>query len=113
MTRLLSPLVPAALVSWYAPASLAQSLEPPPPMAPAAPPGSPPGSPASSSAPKNSDDESEDSGLGLEWVWLNPDIGVSPGNMPSFTSSQLGLGKTPGTRLTVAGGPGDPHPSLT
>jgi len=108
MTRTFAALVPAVLLSLVAPSSLAQSLEPPPPMAPGA-----PGSPAPSSAPlpssrgpTNADDESEDSGLGLEWVWLNADVGFSSVNMSSFSESQLGLVQTSGSGPTFGVGAG-------
>jgi hypothetical protein len=73
----------------------AQGLEPPPPMPPAYPQSSP--SAGYQSAP--SEDEKQDSGLGLEWVWLNAEAGVSYVNMQSFNASNLGLNST------SAGGP--------
>jgi hypothetical protein len=41
-----------------------------------------------------SSDESEDSGLGLEWVWLNAEAGASFVDLQSFSSSSFGLVKT-------------------
>jgi hypothetical protein len=83
----------------------AQYLEPPPPMAPAAPgtPGypaqpPPPGTPSTPAMTPVSngspDDESEDSGLGLEWVYLNADLGASYVDMQSFSESHFGLVST-------------------
>jgi hypothetical protein len=40
------------------------------------------------------EDESQDSGLGLEWVWANAEIGASYVNMQSFSTSSFGLVKT-------------------
>jgi hypothetical protein len=58
-------------------------------------PGSPtPGMPTAVPASGTSDDESEDSGLGLEWVWLNAEAGGSFVDMQSLSSSNLGLQKT-------------------
>jgi len=101
MTRTLAALAPAVLLVLVASPARAQTLEPPPPMSPAAPGAPPPGGyyappPASTS----SSDESEDSGLGLEWVWLNADVGVSYVNMTSFDESQLSLQQTSGTGPT-------------
>ncbi len=48
--------------------------------------------------PQNSD-ENEDSGLGLEWVYLNAEAGASYVDMQSFSASSLGLVKS------SAGGP--------
>jgi hypothetical protein len=106
-TRLLVPAFLAASSLAVKTAS-AQDLQPPPPLEPAAPvppytaPGTPysPGSPyapgAATSGPVygNSSDESKDSGLGLEWVYLNADIGVDYTNMNSLNSSNLQLQKT-------------------
>lgn len=94
------------------PASFAQDLQPPPPMsAPgpgtpyaqgpyAAPPNAPyspisPYSPGATSGPVygNANDESKDSGLGLEWVWINADIGVDYTSMNSVSSSNLQIQK--------------------
>lgn len=82
--------LPLAAVAFASPA-LAQGLEPPP--------GYPAGYSASSSPPPPSSDEKEDSGLGLEWVYLNAEAGVSYVDMQSFSASSLGLVKT------SAGGP--------
>lgn len=88
MTRTIVRLVPALAVVLFAPAVLAQTAEPPagyPP--PAYPP--PPTNPAINPA-----EESKDSGLGLEWVYLNGDIGAGFASMDSFSESTLGLQKT-------------------
>jgi hypothetical protein len=73
----------------------AQGLEPPPPI-----PGYPAAGPPTTgyqSAP--SDEEKQDSGLGLEWIWLNAEAGVSYVDFKSFSASSLGLTNT------SAGGP--------
>jgi hypothetical protein len=85
----------AALVLVASPAS-AQSLDAPPGY-----PGSTPSSVASAgtgTAPYNPAinpaEESKDSGLGLEWVYLNGDVGGGFANITSFNESTLGLQKT-------------------
>jgi hypothetical protein len=62
----------------------AQDLQAPPPLS------------ASSYAapPSNASDQSQDSGLGLEWVYLNADVGGAYTNMRSFSESNLGLNQT-------------------
>jgi len=53
-----------------------------------------PGTPTSGAlpqGPRNSDDESRDSGLGLEWIWLNADIGASYVGLDSINSSTFSL----------------------
>jgi hypothetical protein len=82
MTRPLA-LVAAVIASGWTPAAHAQDLAPPPPIAPQA--------PADSSGPTNAADENKDSGLGLEWVWLNADVGTAFVNMASFSASALGI----------------------
>ncbi|HLK38190.1 MAG TPA: hypothetical protein VKU41_15615 [Polyangiaceae bacterium] len=104
MTRTLAALAPAAVLAFCAGTARAQELQPPPPMAPGSP--QPVGQLPSSPGPTNADDESQDSGLGLEWVWLNADIGASYVNMTSFSASSLGLVQTDGSGLTVGGGIG-------
>jgi hypothetical protein len=91
-------------------ASSASAQQNPPGYPTSSPPGypgaAPAGYPAQSQPPPptnpalgNSADESKDSGLGLEWVYLNADIGYSYVNMESFSSQTLGLAKT------ASGGP--------
>jgi hypothetical protein len=66
-------------------------------MAPGTPgyPGAPAGPSSNAAAgPSNASDEAEDSGLGLEWVWLNADVGAAYVNMESFSSSSLALQKS-------------------
>jgi hypothetical protein len=100
MTRTLAPAAPAWLVlSCLLLASspaYAQALQPPPPLAPGATgaprPASLPSTPLM--PPSRSKDEAEDSGLGLEWVWINADIGAAFVNMQSFSESNLGLTNT-------------------
>jgi hypothetical protein len=82
----------------------AQSLQPPPPLEPAPQPGQPgpvpaslPSTPIMTVSPTRvypRDQESRDSGLGLEWVWLNAEVGGAYVNMQSFNSSNLALQKT-------------------
>jgi hypothetical protein len=91
--------------------AFAQDLQPPPPLsspasdAPAATPYAPapstpyspisPYSPGATSGPVygNARDEPKDSGLGLEWVWLNADVGVDYTSMNSLSSSNLQIQK--------------------
>ncbi len=83
-------------------AAQAQQLEPPPPISTGAPYGPyPPYAPSTtaSSLPPSvtsrpSQDEEDDSGLGLEWVWLNADLGGAYANMQSFSASTFALQKT-------------------
>ena len=118
MTRTIASLVPAPalvvlpLVLLAATSASAQGLEPPPPMTPGAPgqPAPPPGYPGYPGAPgqpgqpgapgepmpnsANTEDD-EDSGLGLEWVWLNADAGYAYADLASMSGkSSLGLQKT-------------------
>jgi hypothetical protein len=102
MTRRFARIAPAVIffscvLLRHSPAR-AQTLEPPPPMAPAAPgyPGSPPPAslPNTPVMPPASSDEAQDSGLGLEWVWLNAEVGAGYVNMQSFAASNLALQKT-------------------
>jgi hypothetical protein len=65
----------------------AQGLQPPAPLGS----GTTGNWTAASSPTPNSADEAEDSGLGLEWVYLNADLGVGYADMASFSSSTLGL----------------------
>jgi hypothetical protein len=100
MTRRIAGVAPAlllfSLLAMCPGVARAQPLEPPPPL----PPGqggslgarSLPSTPVMPSSP--SPDEVEDSGLGLEWVWLNADVGGAFVSMQSFSSSNLGLQKT-------------------
>jgi hypothetical protein len=97
--RTLLALAPAVVLSLLSAQARAQGLEPPPPMTPGTPgmpgqvqpqPAGPPGTPASGPQ-QSSTDDSQDSGLGLEWVYLNADVGASYVNMTSFSESQLGL----------------------
>jgi hypothetical protein len=46
--------------------------------------------------PPASSDENEDSGLGLEWVYLNAEAGASYVDMQSFSASSFGLVNTSG-----------------
>jgi hypothetical protein len=100
MTRTLARVAPACLVLscfLLSPSpGYAQGLQPPPPLQPGA-----PGSPRPMSLPSTpvmppspSRDEAEDSGLGLEWVWINADIGAAFVNMQSFSQTNLALTNT-------------------
>jgi hypothetical protein len=66
----------------------------------------PPPSVPPAQGPSNASDESEDSGLGLEWVYLNADAGYSYVDMASFSASQLGLAQTAGSGPTFGVGAG-------
>jgi hypothetical protein len=77
-------------------AARAQGLEPPPPLPPASP-SSAATLPSTPVMPARSSEESQDSGLGLEWVWLNAEVGVGYVNMQSFSASNLGLQKAEST----------------
>jgi hypothetical protein len=84
----MSPLVVCVLARTTG--AMAQSLEPPPPLAP-------PGLPSTPIMPQAApppNDESQDSGLGLEWVWANADIGAAYVNLQSFDATNLALQKT-------------------
>jgi hypothetical protein len=63
----------------------AQDLQPPPPMS---------SQPAYVPQRTNASDEAQDSGLGLEWVYLNADAGFAYQNMQSFSESDLALKNT-------------------
>jgi hypothetical protein len=89
--RLALPLV----LLGFAPLAHAQGLEPPPPL-----PGYPSQpAPTTGYQSARNDEEKQDSGLGLEWVWLNAEAGISYVNLQSFNTSNLGLNST------SAGGP--------
>ena len=98
MTRSFASLAAAAslAVILVAPATArAQELQPPPPMQQQQP--APPGyetAPPNSAPETVNDQESEDSGLGLEWVYLNADAGFGYANLESFSTTTLGMQKT-------------------
>ena len=104
MTRSLALLVTTSVVLFASTAS-AQALQPPPGYPTS---GAPPGYPAGQTSASTSgtsnpaisnDEESKDSGLGLEWVYLNGDVGGGFASMNSFSEQTLGL------KQTSAGGP--------
>lgn len=107
---------PALAAALLAPTAQAQGLQPPPPMgAPAAPGAAPqgyppgyPGAPGQPGQPMDTppDDESQDSGLGLEWIWLNADAGYAYTDLASFSQSSLGLQKTASSGPVVGAGIG-------
>jgi hypothetical protein len=66
-------------------AARAQALDAPPSFAT---------SPTTASGTRNADDERHDSGLGLEWVWLDADVGGSYIGLESFNSNNLSLQNT-------------------
>jgi hypothetical protein len=77
----------------------AQSLEPPPPLPSGGSPvpsagALPPATPTTAS-----NEQAEDSGLGLEWVYLNAEVGGAYVNMQSFSANNLAL------KTTEDGGP--------
>ena len=106
MTRSLALLASTSVVLFASTAG-AQALQPPPGYpGTATPPGYPSSGQGSASATMStsnpaisSEEESKDSGLGLEWVYLNADVGGGFASMDSFNSTTLGLAKT------SAGGP--------
>ena len=89
----------------------AQDLQPPP-AAPLAP--TDPNAPMDPSAqPQKTAQETdlerskkEDNGLGMEWVWLNADVGMSYIDMKSFSETQLALTDTNKTGLMYGFGAG-------
>jgi hypothetical protein len=108
MRTLLAAVPALAVVLGSSPAFAQNDLQPPPPMTPETPgyPGAPqpgyPGQPGAAppSAGSNADDESEDSGLGLEWVWLRPEVGFSYVDMESL-SSGLSPSGIPGQQPSI------------
>ena len=110
------PVIPALAVALVASPARAQSAP-----NPAYPPGYPvaPGAPAAAGAPGSQpapgqppsvdvppEDESQDSGLGLEWIWLNADAGFAYTDLASFSSSSLGMKKTASSGPVFGGGIG-------
>jgi hypothetical protein len=107
MTRSLALLASTSVVLFASTAG-AQALQPPPGYPTS---GAPPGYPASGQASASTsgtstsnpaisnEEESKDSGLGLEWVYLNGDVGGGFASMNSFSEQTLGL------KTTSAGGP--------
>lgn len=88
MIRRLAVAAGAMIVGLTARSVSAQDLQPPPAMSYAPPP--------QNAAPT---DESQDSGLGLEWVYLNADAGFAYTNMQSLSASNLAI-----ERASSAGG---------
>ena len=87
--------LPALAVLGADRAASAQDLQPPPPMSAS----------YQTQYPAQSD-QSQDSGLGLEWVYFNADVGAAYTNMQSFSESNLGLKSTSsgGAALGLAAG---------
>jgi hypothetical protein len=104
MTRTIAWLVSASIPLFAATAG-AQALQPPAAYPGTVPPAYPAGETsvptetASSNPAISNSEENQDSGLGLEWVYLNADVGGGFASMDSFNSTTLGLQKT------SAGGP--------
>jgi hypothetical protein len=86
MTRALAAVLPAILLgaTTLASTASAQDLNAPPPMSTAPPP----------ATYSSTSDESQDSGLGLEWVYLNADAGFAYAKMASFSQTNLALQQT-------------------
>jgi hypothetical protein len=134
--RTIAVLACVSLASLGARPALAQDPEPAPPTSPApseptapapaepTPPASPaPAAPAAptrtvtpinpsytageaTSGPTRDTDEKKDSGLGLEWLWLDAGGGFAYANMASFDSSNLALQNTEGSGGTFSVGAG-------
>jgi hypothetical protein len=91
----------ASLLALPATALAQNDLQPPPPVQPGTPggpgpadPNAPPGMPQSTPPETTAEkEEKEDSGLGLEWIWANAEVGGSYINMTSFDQSSMGLKK--------------------
>jgi hypothetical protein len=107
----------AAAAAVVAAPAQAQTLEPPPPLGPQAPayppptyvPGEPTSGPmtgSTASGPRNADDEKKDSGLGLEWVWIDADLGGAYVGLDSINKSNLQIQSTKsgGVQGSVAAG---------
>ncbi len=75
----------AAAALFAAGRASAQGLEPPPPMAT---------TPTYQPTYASTSDQSQDSGLGLEWVYLNADAGGAYTNLQSLSETNLGLQQT-------------------
>ncbi|HEY1696189.1 MAG TPA: hypothetical protein VGG39_28680 [Polyangiaceae bacterium] len=84
MTRTLACILAGLASTLVATSARAQALEPP-----AGGGAAPPANPAI-----NESEEGKDSGLGLEWVYLNGDVGGGFASMDSFNQTTLGLQKT-------------------
>jgi len=103
---------PPAPAPTYPPPAPPPTYPPPPTYAPA--PTYPPASTYSTGYPDSSpppavprtSDENQDSGLGLEWVWLNAELGASYVDMQSFSASTFGLQKTSSSGATFGVGAG-------
>ena len=78
-----------------APDAPAPAPEPAPAPAAPAPPATPPDeTSAPPSEPPASSEDKHDTGLGLEWVWLNADAGSSFADLGSLSSHSLGISTT-------------------
>lgn len=69
-------------------------------------PGAPGAAGAQQAPPDVPPEESEDSGLGLEWVYLNADAGFAYTDLASFSQTSLGLAKTAASGPTFGVGAG-------
>jgi hypothetical protein len=110
MTRTIAWLVrgcPALAVALLSAAAQAQPQEPAPGTAPPGYPGAPGAAPMGQPQPVDvPPDESQDSGLGLEWIWLNADAGFAYTDLGSLSQSSLGLQKTASSGPVFGGGIG-------
>ncbi len=87
--------VAACMVAWLTAVpsvARAQDLQPPPSLAPGQPP--PTGQPQNATQADLHQGEQDDSGLGLEWVYLTADGGFGYVNTKSFSESNLALTTT-------------------
>jgi len=91
------------------------STEPPSPTPPSAEPAAPtspaPANPSyapgeATSGPTRDTEEKKDSGLGLEWLWIDAGGGIAYVNMASFDSSHFALQNTAGSGGTFSVGAG-------
>jgi len=60
----------------------------------------------SESSTSSSDESGHDHGLGLEWLWIDADIGYSYANLSSFNASNFALQNTASSGLVAGGGAG-------
>ena len=80
--------------------------EPAAPTSPAAPANSSYAPGEATSGPLRDTEEKKDSGLGLEWLWIDAGGGIAYANMASFDSSSLALQNTAGSGPSFSVGAG-------
>jgi hypothetical protein len=93
----------AAVTAAWTPPARAQDLEPPPPVSTT--PGTTTEGTETTPA-TNAAEESKDSGLGLEWVWINGDVGPAYADMSSFSASSLQIKQHSGSGVAAGMGAG-------